>query len=368
MSQSKQPWLIRYHYDPLDQITSHTVPDTAARHRFYCKNRLTTEIQGAVGYSIVQHDDLLLAQQLHQQDIHDSTLLATDLQRSALHTLKRNAQPQPIAYSPYGYRSAESALLSFLGFNGERPDSVTGHYLLGSYRAFNPVLMRFNSPDSLSPFGKGGLNAYGYCMGDPINHSDRNGHSPLPNFLSNLFQRVRNTLGIPKKFDQFMVNTTISTATTEFISGPTITFTDAIETATTTKFTISTGRDTVTSHWKTYSEVKDFTGKKISSRMVYGKDGLIWGNYNEKKHFSYSATPSLKELAYKSVPGKELKDLGIKAPWMSVKNFYNAHAEYLNVIKNVPLGGNSGAAIKQLSGNVRRGEIMGVHPDYRPFF
>jgi hypothetical protein len=39
--------------------------------------------------------------------------------------------------------------------------------------------MRFNSPDSLSPFGKGGLNAYTYCVGDPINSSDPTGHSIL---------------------------------------------------------------------------------------------------------------------------------------------------------------------------------------------
>lgn len=176
MSQSKQPWLIRYHYDPLDQMTSHTVSDTPALHRFYRKNPLTTEIQGAVGYSIVQHDDLLRAQQQHLQDVHDTTLLAIDLQRSALHTLKKNSPPQPIAYSPYGHRSVVNGLLSLLGFNGERPDPVTGHYLLGNYRAFNPMLMRFNSPDSLSPFGKGGLNAYAYCKGDPINYTDPTGH------------------------------------------------------------------------------------------------------------------------------------------------------------------------------------------------
>jgi RHS repeat-associated protein len=64
-----------------------------------------------------------------------------------------------------------------LGFNGQRAEPVTGHYLLGNgYRAFNPVLMRFNSPDSLSPFGKGGVNAYGYCQGNPINRSDPTGH------------------------------------------------------------------------------------------------------------------------------------------------------------------------------------------------
>ncbi|WP_350617515.1 RHS repeat-associated core domain-containing protein, partial [Pseudomonas sp. HY7a-MNA-CIBAN-0227] len=71
-----------------------------------------------------------------------------------------------MAYSVYGHRPAESGVASVLGFNGERADPVTGHYLLGNgYRAFNPVLMRFNSPDSWSPFGKGGINAYGYCGG-----------------------------------------------------------------------------------------------------------------------------------------------------------------------------------------------------------
>lgn len=82
-----------------------------------------------------------------------------------------------LAYSAYGHQSPESGLLSLLGFNGERWDSVTGHYLLGNgYRGFNPVLMRFNGPDSLSPFDEGGLNCYAYCSGDPINRRDPTGH------------------------------------------------------------------------------------------------------------------------------------------------------------------------------------------------
>ncbi|WP_459203166.1 RHS repeat-associated core domain-containing protein, partial [Pseudomonas fragariae (ex Marin et al. 2024)] len=73
----------------------------------------------------------------------------------------------------YGHRAQGGP---FSGFNGERADPVTGHYLLGNgYRAFNPVLMRFNRPDSLSPFGRGGLNAYAYCQGDPVNRSDPGG-------------------------------------------------------------------------------------------------------------------------------------------------------------------------------------------------
>lgn len=73
--------------------------------------------------------------------------------------------------------AAETSQENLLGFNGELCESLTGHYLLGNgYRAFNPVLMRFNSPDSLSPFGEGGINAYAYCKGDPVNSFDSDGH------------------------------------------------------------------------------------------------------------------------------------------------------------------------------------------------
>ncbi|KAB0495016.1 RHS repeat-associated core domain-containing protein [Pseudomonas vancouverensis] len=180
MSSPQQILLCQYRYDPLDRLTGHVQSEAPVRQRFYCKSRLATEVQGAIGYSIVQHDDLLLAQQQRRGDSLDTTLLAADVQRSVLQTAKANAARHAIAYSPYGHRPAESGLSSLLGFNGERPDPVTGCYLLGNgYRAFNPVLMRFNSPDSLSPFGKGGLNSYAYCLGDPINTHDPSGHASI---------------------------------------------------------------------------------------------------------------------------------------------------------------------------------------------
>ena len=167
MTSPQQNLLCHYRYDPLDRLISHTQPQEPPLQRFYCNSRLATEIHGALHHSIVQHDNLLLAQQQHQGNALDATLIATDVQRSVLHTLKANHQRQPIAYSPYGHRRPESALLSLLGFNGELPDPVTECYLLGNgYRAFNPVLMRFNSPDSWSPFGRGGLNYYAYCLND----------------------------------------------------------------------------------------------------------------------------------------------------------------------------------------------------------
>jgi RHS repeat-associated protein len=180
MLSPRKTLLGQYRYDPLDRLVINGLPDIPQRQRFYCKNRLTTEIQGANRNSIFQQNERLLAQRDMDGDAVDTTLLATDLQRSVLQTLKADRPQQPIPYSPYGHRLAENGLLSLLGFNGERPDPLTGHYLLGNgYRAFNPVLMRFNSPDSLSPFGKGGVNSYAYCLGDPINRRDPNGRSPI---------------------------------------------------------------------------------------------------------------------------------------------------------------------------------------------
>ncbi|MGC0152582.1 RHS repeat-associated core domain-containing protein [Chromobacterium vaccinii] len=66
---------------------------------------------------------------------------------------------------------------SVLGWNGERLDPVSGATHLGNgYRAYSPALMRFHCPDSLSPFGAGGVNPYAYCDGDPVNRADPSGH------------------------------------------------------------------------------------------------------------------------------------------------------------------------------------------------
>jgi RHS repeat-associated protein len=197
MPSNRETLLCQYRYDPLDRLVVSTPSAQSDAQRFYLKDRLATEIQGAMQCSIMQHDDQLLAQQQRQNGTAQAHLLAADQQRSVLNVLDAT-RPHPLAYSPYGHRPAQSGLLSLLGFNGERPDSVTGCYLLGNgYRAFNPVLMRFNSPDSWSPFGKGGVNAYAYCKGDPFNFTDPTGH----------MRGIKSLLGIKKPKNPMTIQT-----------------------------------------------------------------------------------------------------------------------------------------------------------------
>lgn len=79
-------------------------------------------------------------------------------------------------YDPYGF-SPLGLKQGTLGFNGWSRQSIAGLYLLGNgYRAYNPALRRFLSPDSWSPFGRGEINSYVYCKCDPVNFQDDSGH------------------------------------------------------------------------------------------------------------------------------------------------------------------------------------------------
>ncbi|BCJ07293.1 hypothetical protein PRtIB026_A29840 [Pseudomonas sp. RtIB026] len=90
---------------------------------------------------------------------------------------RSNSGNVDLEYSVYGLNSASLPCAPLSRFNGQLFELPCGHYLLGNgYRGYNPVLMRFNSPDSYSPFGTGGLNGFAYCAGDPVNRTDPSGH------------------------------------------------------------------------------------------------------------------------------------------------------------------------------------------------
>ncbi|MGF6556082.1 RHS repeat-associated protein [Pseudomonas sp. S30_BP2TU TE3576] len=164
-----------YHYDARDRLAELSQPSRTSVQRFYRNGREIIGICGPDTSTSLRPTGILLGQNRKGVDAGIS-LLGVDQQQSVLlETL--GGQSRPIAYSPYGHRPAEGGLFSLSGFNGEQLDPLTGLYLLGNgYRAYSPALMRFVSPDSLSPFGAGGLNPYAYCAGDPINRIDPTGH------------------------------------------------------------------------------------------------------------------------------------------------------------------------------------------------
>jgi len=179
-----------YQYDALDRLNS-----SNTTHRFYQDDRIATEIEGERKTRFFETDSQPLALQQHGSGV-STTLLATDQQSSVLSGVSPDGTHHAQVFTPFGYH-VNDALLSIMGFNGERPEPKTGHYLLGQgYRAFNPVLMRFNSPDSWSPFGEGGINAYAYCDNEPMMRQDPTGH--FFDFIRRGFKGALNLIGARK--------------------------------------------------------------------------------------------------------------------------------------------------------------------------
>lgn len=124
------------------------------------------------------------------------TLLSTD----RLHTVLKYLEGKG-SYTPFGYSSGITAKSGFTGAHCER--STLGYLLGNGYRLYLPGILRFGGPDAISPFGDGGVNAYGYCAADPINHHDSGGHfkqllEPLFSFLSDTKEVARHSL-VPGK-------------------------------------------------------------------------------------------------------------------------------------------------------------------------
>ena len=193
--------LRRYQYDPLNRLIGLTRLERAATQRFYQINHLITELDEQTRRTLMRNGSQLLAQQQTDAAAKDTTLLVTDQGHSPLQAITQNGS-RHFAYTAYGHHPTQGDLSYLPGFNGECADAITGHYLLGQgKRAFNPVLMRFNSPDELSPFGEGGMNGYIYCEGDPINAYDPTGNSPVRLFYATLplTKKISTSRSIAKK-------------------------------------------------------------------------------------------------------------------------------------------------------------------------
>ena len=144
-------------------------------HFFYQNGKLVTVSQGGQQRNIFRGADIPLAEQ--NTNNQNPELLATDRNTSVLAVHGTDNDEEPHCYTAYGHNPSLPSKRTTFGFNGERAEPILTAYILGNgYRLFNPKLMRFISPDDWSPFEEGGINAYCYCLDDPINNTDPNGH------------------------------------------------------------------------------------------------------------------------------------------------------------------------------------------------
>ena len=172
-----------YAYDPLDRLTEARSGQKKHEQFFYNRERLITETEGGVSRSLMHVQNQLLAQTCIDNQSCETMLLSANRQCSVLHSVSLSTVHTQ-AFTPFGHHHIQEGAQGLPGFNGERPDPLTGHYHLGQgHRAYNPHLMRFNSPDQLSPLDAGGLNAYAYCAADPVNRSDPSGRASINDIL-----------------------------------------------------------------------------------------------------------------------------------------------------------------------------------------
>jgi RHS repeat-associated protein len=146
---------------------------------FYQNGKLATVSQPGQQRAIFRSAELPLAE-LEAGSSPHAALLETDQSGSVLAAQRDSDEEEHYCYTVYGHDPSQPSVRTQAGFNGERIEAVAQGYLLGNgYRLYNPALMRFQAPDNISPFDEGGLNAYSYCQGDPVNNTDPSGHFSL---------------------------------------------------------------------------------------------------------------------------------------------------------------------------------------------
>jgi len=163
----------KYGYDPAGNLTDRMIDGMLTRS-FFSGGQITHEQRGDERLTLVGDGSSLFALSKLAANVRETILLGTDAQGSV--RLEDNGQLRLRAYTTHGAEPQENTRVPF-GFAGERIDDLTGWYIPDGYRPYDPILMCFLSPDNESPFGRGGLNPYAYCGGDPVNRVDPDGHS-----------------------------------------------------------------------------------------------------------------------------------------------------------------------------------------------
>ncbi|WP_262981597.1 RHS repeat-associated core domain-containing protein [Photorhabdus kleinii] len=173
--------LSSYRYDASNQLAGQTTGDTTTHH-YYANNTLSYLEDNQKNST-----RLTPYAQVSKGKNAGTWLTSTDMMGNVLSVTDGNTT-ESHAFTPYGVRSSDTNTadnsVAVTGYNGERLDDTLTQYHLGNgYRAYNPALQRFTCPDSMSPFGDGGVNPYIYCEGDPINLTDPTGHGVVSRWV-----------------------------------------------------------------------------------------------------------------------------------------------------------------------------------------
>ncbi|MBV4530241.1 hypothetical protein HU719_002135 [Pseudomonas sp. SWRI107] len=162
-----------YRYDPSGKLCDRVLQDTLTRS-FYSGGQQTHEQCGDDRLHLIGDGAHLFALNCVAEGIAKTTLLGCDGQGSV--RIEADDTIRQLRYTTHGAEQKGDEKMPF-GYTGLRREPLTGWYIPNGYRPYDPLLMCFISPDSESPFGRGGINPYAYCAGDPVNRIDPDGHS-----------------------------------------------------------------------------------------------------------------------------------------------------------------------------------------------
>lgn len=186
--------------------------DTSHIALFYRRGKIITAKQDLLHRTLFQAANQKLAEHI-SDNMRTPHLFSSDIKNSIIHTHNGESTEQ-YAYTPFGYSTSLPSEQTLLGFNGEYITQTLKNYQLGQgYRTYSPGLMRFQSPDSHSPFGQGGVNCYAYCSGDPVNYTDPTGHA-LVHLKNGQTMRIskNSAVALPHKFKPSTLKRTTSHA------------------------------------------------------------------------------------------------------------------------------------------------------------
>lgn len=177
-SQDDKQTLLTYRYDGHGHLIGVKATDADEILRRYQGNRLVCTQAGATDLYYLHDGERPLGLQ-HGKAPASPRLFWTDMANSVI-AESAKGDVENAQYTAFGETPESLALTGLLAFNGEARERAMGWYLLGrGYRAYNPGLMRFHSPDTLDPEDVG-INPYLYCKGNPVMWRDPTGHAASP--------------------------------------------------------------------------------------------------------------------------------------------------------------------------------------------